>query len=94
MRKPKRVTFDPAKRAWTMEHRGLDFADAGEIFDGPEFTQQDDRFEYPEPRFQSYGILKERLVMIAWTPIPGGIHVISMRRCNDREQRKFASRLG
>ena len=89
-----KIAFDEAKRAWTLLERGLDFADAEDIFDGPEFTQRDDRFDYPEPRFQTYGRLKERLVMIAWTPISDGIHVISMRNCNDREQRKFTSKLG
>lgn len=89
-----KITFDEAKRAWTLKERGLDFADAGKVFDGPEFTQQDDRFDYSEPRFQSYGLLDERLVMFAWIPIPDGIHIISMRKCNDREKRKFASKLG
>lgn len=47
------VTFDPAKRLATLEQRGLDFADAGQIFDGPRLTLEDDRFDYPEPRFQT-----------------------------------------
>jgi len=89
-----KVTFDEAKWRRTLEERSLDFADAGLVFLGPTFTQEDDRFDYPEPRYQTYGLLKERLVMLAWTPTAEGIHVISMRKCNDREQRKFASRLG
>ncbi len=88
------IRYDEAKRARTLKERGLDFADASKVFDGPEFTQQDDRYDYPEPRYQTYGLLNDRLIMIAWTPIPDGIHVISMRKCNDREQRKFASKLG
>ena len=88
------VTFDEAKRAWTLNERGLDFADADKIFDGSEFTQLDDRFDYPEPRYQTYGLINQRLVMIAWTPIPSGVHIISMRKCNDREQRKFGTKLG
>jgi len=88
------IEFDEAKRQWTLDNRGLDFADATTVFDGPTFTQQDDRYDYPEPRYQTYGLLNERLVMLAWTPTPNGIHVISMRKCNDREKRKFAERLG
>jgi uncharacterized DUF497 family protein len=88
-----RVTFDETKRAWTLTERGLDFADADKVFDGPAFTQTDDRYDYPELRFQTYGLLDDRLVMFAWTPISDGIHVISMRKCNDREKRKFASKL-
>jgi uncharacterized protein len=89
-----RIEYTEAKRQWTLSERGLDFANAGRVFDGAVFTQQDDRFEYPEPRFQTYGFLDERLIMFAWTPIPNGIHVISMRKCNDREKRRFASKLG
>ncbi len=88
------VDYDWAKRAHTLDERGLDFADAYKIFDGVEVTLRDDRFDYPEPRFQTYGHLDNRLVMIAWTPIEGGIRVISMRRCNDREQRKFDNAIG
>jgi uncharacterized DUF497 family protein len=29
-----RLTYDPQKRADTLEHRGLDFDDAVEVFDG------------------------------------------------------------
>ena len=83
------IYFDEEKRRKTLAERGLDFADAYKVFDGPEFTQQDDRFAYPEPRFQTYGLLDGRLIMFAWTPVENGIRIISMRRCNDREQHKF-----
>jgi uncharacterized protein len=89
-----RIIFDDAKRLKTLRERGLDFANVGQVFAGPTFTQQDDRFAYPEPRYQTYGLLEERLVMFAWTPLSEGIRVFSMRRCNDREFRKFAERLG
>ena len=88
------ITFDESKRLKTLHERGLDFARAGEIFDGPEFTDQDFRFDYPEPRFQTYGYLEGRMVMFAWAPSDNGIRVISMRKCNDREQKRFAKRLG
>ena len=88
------VKFDEQKRQLTLLKRGLDFARADEVFDGPEFTDQDFRFNYPEPRFQTYGYLDGRLVMFAWTPTDDGIRVISMRKCNDREQKRFAKRLG
>ncbi len=89
-----KIEYDESKRQWTLENRGLDFVDAIKVFDGPTFTQEDDRFDYAELRYQTYGLLSERLVMFAWTPIPNGIHVISMRKCNERERKKFATRLG
>ena len=88
------ITYDETKRLKTLQDRGLDFADAGQIFDDVHFTQEDDRYDYPEPRFQTYGLITGRLVMIAWTPIRRGIRIISMRKCNDREKKAFTSRLG
>jgi hypothetical protein len=75
------ISFDEDKRQKT-------------ILDGALLTLSDDRFPYPESRFQTYGVLNERMVMFAWTHTDRGIRVISMRRCNEREQRKFAARLG
>ena len=88
------VIFDEAKRQKTLRDRGLDFADAGKVFDGPKYTQADDRLNYPEPRFQTFGLIDNRLVMLAWTPVANGIRVISMRKCNEREQAAFTDRLG
>ena len=88
------ISYDETKRLWTLSERGLDFAEVSKVLNGPLLTLTDDRFDYPEPRFQTYGLLNERMVMFAWTHTERGIRVISMRRCNEREQRKFANRLG
>lgn len=88
------IEVDETKRQLTLADRGLDFARFGELDEGPTFTQQDTRYEYPEPRYQTYGLLDGRLVMTAWTPVKGGVRVISMRKCNEREQAKFNRRLG
>ena len=58
------VSFDSEKRASTLAERGLDFADALTLLAGPALTLEDDRFAYPEPRYQSYGRLAERLVLM------------------------------
>jgi uncharacterized DUF497 family protein len=88
------IEFDEEKRRWTLERRGLDFLDALKIVDGIHVVQEDDRRSYPEKRFLTYGYLLDRLTMFAWTPIPGGMRIFSMRKCNDREQRKFARWVG
>jgi uncharacterized DUF497 family protein len=88
------ISYNDAKRRWTFANRGLDFAEAGQIFEDVHFTQEDDRYDYPEPRYQTYGRINGRLLMIAWTPTQHGIRIISMRKCNDREQKAFAARLG
>jgi uncharacterized protein len=88
------ISFDPAKRDWTLRERGLDFADAAEVFAEPLLTLEDSRFGYPEPRYQTYGWLGERMVLIAWTPTDAGVRVIPMRHCHGKEQRRIAARMG
>ncbi len=88
------ISYDEAKRQKTLRARGLDFADAGKIFEGTVIELEDDRFDYPEQRLRTYGLIDNRLVMIAWTPTETGIRVISMRKCNEREQKAFTARMG
>jgi uncharacterized DUF497 family protein len=89
-----RITFDPAKRAKTLEDRGLDFADAPRIFEGVTLSVEDLREDYGESRIQTVGFLAGRLVMIVWTPRGDARHIISMRKCNAKEQAKYGPRFG
>jgi len=87
------ISYDAEKRAATLEERGLDFEDAADVFAGPRYTVADDRREYGEERFQTYGLLDDRLVIVVWTPRGEGRHIISMRKCNDRETERFGGKL-
>lgn len=88
------ITFDPAKRDATLRDRGLDFAHADAVFSGPaQLTVADRRIDYGEPRFQTVGYLVGRMVMIVWTPRGAARHVMSMRKCNEREQKRYRPRL-
>jgi hypothetical protein len=89
-----RITFDPAKRAATLKERRLDFADAGRIFDGLTYTLIDDRYDYGEIRYITFGFLAGRMVARVWTNRETSRHVISLRKCNDREQTKYKAKLG
>ena len=81
-----RLEFDSAKRDKTLDERGLDFARAGEIFDGVHLTGQDTRQEYIEDRFITVGHLESRFVVLVWTPRGEVRRIISMRKANDREK--------
>ena len=87
------ITYDPAKRETTLAERGLDFNQAAEVFAGVTLTLLDDRQDYGEPRFQTYGFLGRRLVMVVWTPRGADRHVMSMRKCNAREKARFETQL-
>jgi uncharacterized protein len=87
------ISYDAEKRAMALEERGLDFEDAAHVFAGPRYTAADDRREYGEMRFQTYGLLDDRLVIVVWTPRDEARHIISMRKCNDRERKRFEGKL-
>ena len=89
-----RITFDPAKRDKTLGERGLDFRDAEEVFAGTVISVEDNRVDYGEIRIVSVGHLRGRMVVIAWAPRGDARHVFSMRKANDREQKRFGQRLG
>ncbi len=80
-----KISFDEAKRQWTLEQRGLDFADAVKIFAGDYLEFIDDRYDYGEDRYIVYGELDARTVVIVWTPRGGTRRVISMRHVHDEE---------
>ncbi|MFT4046940.1 MAG: BrnT family toxin [Solimonas sp.] len=87
------ITCDPAKRAKTIEERGLDFMDAEHVFTGVTLEIEDTRKDYGEKRIICYGYLAGRMVVIGYTPRGKTRHVFSMRKANEREQRKIAPHL-
>lgn len=89
-----KITFDPAKRQRTLERRGLDFADAGAIFRSRYISQLDDRENYGEKRFITYGYIGDRIVVLVWTERGTTRRIISLRKANEREQRKVREALG
>jgi uncharacterized DUF497 family protein len=88
------ISFDPAKRARTLADRGLDFADAAEVFASVTAEVEDTREDYGETRIICFGLLRGRLVQIAYTPRGADRHIISMRKANDREKTRLAPLLG
>ncbi len=88
------ISFDPAKRRWTLKTRGLDFADAAAVFRTRHISQLDDRQNYGEKRFITYGYIGDRIVALVWTERKTTRRIISMRKANEREQRKVREVLG
>jgi uncharacterized DUF497 family protein len=88
-----KITFDPAKRAATLQLRSLDFADASLVFAGLTMDVADSRQDYGEPRVQTIGYLAGRMVMVVWTPRGDARRIMSMRYCNDRERKIYGPHL-
>ena len=86
------ITYDSAKREWTLWERGLDFEDAAAVFAGWTLDIPDLRRNYGEPRVNTVGYLGNRMVIVCWTPRGDNRRVISMRKANDREKARYQKR--
>ena len=83
------LSYDPEKRAKTLAERGLDFDDAVEVFAGPAIDLLDDRKDYGETRWVTYGLLNGRMIALVWTTRGEFRHIISMRKANEREKKAY-----
>jgi uncharacterized DUF497 family protein len=84
-----KIEFDPAKSERDTRERGLPF-ELVEQFDWDSAVfSEDARFAYPEARFIALGFLGARPHVVCFTPVPGGIRVMSFRKANDREVRRY-----
>ena len=88
------ITYDPDKRARTLQDRGLDFEDASIVFAGWTVEVEDTRKDHGEVRMICYGKLEGRVVVIGYTPRGADRHIFSMRKANRREQNRLAPYFG
>ena len=84
-----KIEFDPAKSEKNARERGLPF----ELVEGLDWESavfsENARFPYSETRFTALGFIGQRLHVVCFTPVPGSIRVISFRKANDREVRRY-----
>ncbi len=86
-----RFTWHEPKRQLTLQKRGLDFAQAEQVFRGPTFTFEDDRQDYGEQRWVTLGLSGDKVLVIVHTESEDEIRVISMREASKNEQLLFFS---
>lgn len=80
------ISYDPAKNARNIAERDLPFDRVAEFDFQTALVHEDVRKAYPERRFVAVGWLDERLHVLCFSPVPGGLRVISFRKANSREQ--------
>lgn len=85
-----RFTHDPANNERNIAERGLPFDWAEEFDWSTALITEDTRKTYPERRYQALGLITDRLHMLVFTPRDGALHVISLRRANQRERSRYA----
>ena len=85
------VTYDPAKSDQNEAQRGLAFHIAETFEWSTALIVEDTRHDYAERRYQALGMIGEQLHMLIFTPRDGAVHVISLRRANQRERKRHAT---
>lgn len=81
--------WDEDKRLANIKNHGVDFIDVSEVFDGDIFTVEDDRYNYGEQRFVTFGLLKGSVVAVVNTDRGEFIRIISVRKATKNEYRTY-----
>lgn len=85
------IIYDPAKNERNIAERALPFDLAANMDLGEAFILEDTRKAYPERRFQALGEINGRLHMLVFAIESGKVKVISFRKANKRERKKYAN---
>jgi uncharacterized protein len=87
--KPVEITFDPAKNARNIRDRGLSFESVVDFDFETAIFDIDERRDYGETRYRALGLLGGRVHALVYVATAVGIRVISLRRANMREVRRY-----
>jgi uncharacterized protein len=85
-----KLICDPIKNQKNIESRGLPLLAAETMFNDDMLVIEDARNNYPERRFIGYNTIDGRLMVVVFCyPTDNQIRIISLRKANAREQKKF-----
>ena len=83
------IDFDPSKNARNVRSRGLSFERAVDFAFETALVAVDERVDYRETRYVAIGNLDQRLHVLCFVETEQGIRVISFRKANAREVRRY-----
>ena len=83
------LEFDPAKSAKNELERGLPFSAAVALFDGPLLEWEDRRRDYGETRINALGEIEGRVFFVTFARREESIRIISFRKANSRETKRY-----
>jgi uncharacterized DUF497 family protein len=78
--------WDEEKRLANIRKHGIDLADAAAIFEGDVVVMNDNRFDYGETRFIAFGLLKDKVIVVAFTERGQAFRLISARKATHYEE--------
>ena len=88
-----RYVFDPEKDAVNRRKHGVSLALAEIVFDGPALSIPDDRFDYGEVRMVAFGAIAGRLFVCVYVDRIDERRVVSLRKANPREVKRYGQAL-
>ncbi len=83
------ISYSLSKNEKNIIERDLSFDMARDFEISNALIVEDKRKEYPERRFQALGFIGDRLYMLVFTPRNSKVHVISLRKANSREIKRY-----
>lgn len=82
--------WDDAKSEQCLRKRGISFSFVAAAFDDPDRRVEiDERWQYGEVRYRLYGRIGNRLFVVVYTLRGRAIRIISARKANARERRRY-----
>lgn len=81
--------WDEEKRLSNIEKHGLDFIGIENVFEGETATILDNRFDYGEERFVTFGFFEGRVVAITHTETDEMIRIIGVRKATKNEEENY-----
>lgn len=84
-----KIEYDNNKSAKNTTERNLPFDYVMDFEWETAILMEDTRKQYPERRFLAAGFLNNRLYILCFSKISGGIRVISFRKANKREVNRY-----
>jgi uncharacterized protein len=89
-----RITFDPAKNARNIDERDLPFELVAQLDWETAIATEDTRKDYGERRLRVLAFLGERLHAAVITMRGDAVHVISFRKANEKEVKRYEKEKG
>lgn len=85
--------WDESKWSSNIRKHGIDFLNIPDVFTRSILTIEDDRFDYGEERFVTFGLLQGQVVAVVHTESEGCIRIISARKASKYEQETYLEQI-
>jgi len=83
------ISFDPVKSDRNVTDRGLPFTLLEQMDWSGAVIKEDVRKTYGERRYLALGMIGDRLHAVVFTPRADKVHVMSLRKANQREVKNY-----